>query len=817
MTTNNKITCYITGKSRPDTPEERVRQNVSRELVEKYGYPKNHIDLEFHIQRGSNKKGEALDIVIFHNESKKQNNIFLIIETKAPTIKIYDDQVFSYATATTASWCAWTNGNIWNYWKTNIGTKKTTKFTEVWDIPHYSQKLGSLNKSQLTLPSNLVDIFQKLHDYIYANSNIKKPDRITTNVINILFCKIYDELNFEEYCKFYVRLDENDEPDMEATFKEIKILFQEVKTKYKDIFYDSDSIEFDRNTVVEIVSKFQKFAFLNSSIDSIGAAFEVFANESLKEDNGQFFTPKQVVKFAVDFIDPKPEEFVIDPACGSGGFLIEALKNVGRKLDEKLNSRLPIDRIINYKRDIFAKYFFGIDQERDLVKITKAYMAIVGDGSGGIFSENSLEDMKNWRSVNRKELKSNQFNILITNPPFGKDIKVTGKLLEQYDLASIWEEKNEKFQITIPKKIKNSVRPSVLFIERCYQLLNKENSRMAIVLPVGDLSNDEDRYVKTWILNNLKILGVVQLPSETFQPYTGTQTCILFAEPKRNNDEYTLFMAQAEKVGKNQRGKDLYKRNNDGSLVLDSNGDKTLDNDLIEILDDYKNYTTGKKINSQFSFLVDSKDLQKSLLPNFHNPKYAGLNLTQNKKKVSIDKLGNLCHKVYTPPRTKRIYVEPKYGVPFLSGTHITQMIPQNLKFISKTETKNIEDYIVYEGDIVITRVGTMGIVRLIGKDLDGFAVSDNINIIKINKGLIDPEYVFSILNSKLGVQSVKKISKGSVQNYNTPKAIKDIDIPILSEPEYSEIVNTIKSSEEERYNAVSKILKANDIINSYS
>lgn len=815
--TKSKIQCFISGKSRPDTPEERVRQNVLQQLVEDYGYPKENIDVEYSIQRGSNKNGEAADIVIFHSKKKNQNNIYLIIETKAPSVKIYDNQVFSYVTATTASWCAWTNGTIWNYWKTNIGTKQTTKFTEVWDIPYYEQKLGSLKKENLVPPINIIEVFKKLHDYIYANSNIKKPDRITTNIINVLFCKIYDELNYEEYCKFYVRLNDNDEPDIDSTYKEIKALFKEVKTKYKDIFYESDAIEFDKNTVLEIVSKFQKYAFLNSEIDSIGAAFEVFTNESLKEDNGQFFTPRQVVKFIVDFLQPKPEEYIIDPACGSGGFLIEALKEVGSILDEKLSKRLPPDRLVTHKRNLFAKYFFGLDQERDLVKITKAYMSIVGDGSGGVFAENSLEERKNWETVNRNELAHNKFNVILTNPPFGKDIKVTGKLLEQYDLARFWDSNGTSFSLPSTKRFRSALRPSILFIERCYQLLNKENGRMGIVLPVGDISNDEDEYVKEWILNKFKIIGVVQLPSETFQPWTGTQTCLLFAEPGKTTDvDYNIFMAQAEKVGKNQRGKDLYKRSETGSLILDDEGNQILDNDLIDIVQDYKLFLSGKKLKTKQSFVVSSKNLKNSLLPNYHNPKNSLLIQNTTKRKVTYEKLDDLCLRVYTPPRTKRVYVEPQFGVPFLSGTNITQLIPQNLKYISKTETKNIEQYIVEEGDIVITRVGTMGIVKLIGKDLEGYAVSDNINIIKVDREKIDPEYLFSILNSNIGIQSVKKVSKGSVQNYNTPKAIKNMTVPIVPEPDYSEIVNNVRKAEEERYNAVTKILKADDIFNSY-
>ena len=810
-----KIKCFITGKERNDTPEEKVRQEVLKKIHNEYGYPKDLIDVEYPIQRGSKKKQtEAADIVIFNNKKKAQNNIFIIIETKAPSVKKFDDQLLSYVTATTASWCSWTNGSDWLYFKTNIGTSKVTKFNEVWDIPHYQQKLGSLKKENLVPPKNIVDIFQKLHDYIYANSNIKKPDRITTNIINLLFCKIYDELALDSYCKFYIRLNSKDEPDVNKTHKEICDLFSEVKKNYKDIFYESDSIEFDKNTVLEIVSKFQKYSFINSAVDSIGAAFEVFTNESLKEDNGQFFTPRQVVKFVVDILDPQPEEDIIDPACGSGGFLIESLKHVGAKIDDKLKSRFTADKIVSHKRNLFAKHFFGLDQERDLVKITKAYMAIVGDGSGGIFSENSLENPSKWENVNRKELKLNNFNVIVTNPPFGKDIKVTGKLLEQYDLANQWEFDGKKFSKL--SKLKSAVRPSILFLERCIQLLDK-NGRMGIVLPVGDISNDEDAFVKQWLLENALVTAIIQLPAETFQPYTGTQTCLVFLEKGKPSKAYQVFMAQSEKVGKNQRGKDIYKRNPDGSIILDENENLILDNDLTDILHDYQRYLSGEKKFSKLSFLVDSKKLLESLLPNYHNPKNSVIISKTSRKKIQYDSIGNLCTRVYTPPRTKRVYVEPQYGTAFLSGTHITQIIPQNLKYISNTQTKNLKEYIINEGDIVITRVGTMGIIRLIGKDLDGYAVSDNINIIKVNRDKIDPEYLFAILYSKIGKQSVRKVAKGSVQNYNTPKAIRNIQIPILNDPEYSNIVQSIIDAEEKRWKAIQSTMNAENILNSFT
>lgn len=815
-----KLVDFINNKLRDDTPEERVRQNYVRILHEKYSYPKEMMETQFPIQRGSKgKKAEFADIAIFYSSSKKQSNIFMIVETKSPSIKQFDYQLASYVTATTAQWSVWTNGTITYYFKTNIGTKNVTAFSEIWDIPHYTQRLGAPKKIDLIEPTNLVKTFQTLHDWIWANSNIKKPDRITANLINILFCKIYDELSFDQFCKFFVILDKDEMPDADSTAKNLFEIFSDVKKKYSDILYSSDTIEFDKNTILEIVSKFQKYSFMRSDVDAIGSAFEVFVSDSLREEYGQFFTPRQVVKFMVEIINPGPDELIIDPACGSGGFLIQVLHKLREKIETEFKDRLPPDKLSELKRRVYSKSIFGIDQERDLAKISKAYMAIVGDGSGGIFAENSLNSPKHWDTINREEIKLGNFNVVLTNPPFGKDIKVQGELLKQFDLAKIWKINDNQFVIPdINTPVKVSVRPSILFLERCIQFLNKKETgcRMGIVLPVGDLSNDEDRNVKEWLLKKTRIFAIIQLPSETFQPYTGSQTCLLFLEPQENcSYTHTVFMAQAKHIGKDRRGKAIYKRSDDGSLILDKNRCPIIDDDLKIILDDYKKYLAGTEI-SKFSFLINGQKLMESLLPNYHNPENALIIQQSSQKKVETRPLDSLCNDIFTPPRTKRVYVESKFGIPFLSGSNITQFIPQNVKFISSTQTKNLEKYIVHEGDIVTTRVGTMGIVRYIGKELDGYAVSDNITIIRVNKEQIRPEYVFAILFGKIGKKVITRLSKGSIQNYNTPRALKKIDIPILPEPQYSQIVHLIEQSESARVASIDNMLEAETTIETF-
>jgi len=111
-----KIKCFITGKMRNDTPEERIRQFYAKKLHEEYGYPKELMDIEYPIQRGSKKTGEAADIVIFHSKEKTQKNIFIVVETKSLSVKHPDNQALSYTTATTAVWAMWTNGDNFVYY-----------------------------------------------------------------------------------------------------------------------------------------------------------------------------------------------------------------------------------------------------------------------------------------------------------------------------------------------------------------------------------------------------------------------------------------------------------------------------------------------------------------------------------------------------------------------------------------------------------------------------------------------------------------------------------------------------------------------------
>jgi type I restriction enzyme M protein len=187
-------------------------------------------------------------------------------------------------------------------------------------------------------------------------------------------------------------------------------------------------------------------------------------------------------------------------------------------------------------------------------------MAIIGDGRGGIFCENSLLPPEQWNSKTRSKIELGKFDVLLTNPPFGAKIPVKGEeILRQYELGFKWKFNKETKQWERTNKLQDAQPPQILFIERCLQLL-KPGGRMAIVLPDGILGNVTDGYIRKVILNKAKILAVVDMPLETFQPSTSTKTSLLFLQKKKEGEEvdnYPIFMAVAEKCGHTRRGRPI--------------------------------------------------------------------------------------------------------------------------------------------------------------------------------------------------------------------------------------------------------------------
>ena len=612
---DGKICDYIDGSFRNDTPEEYVRQTIEKRLVNEHKYLVSQIKIEYTLQVGSRKP--RADIVIWEKgvEKQAQGNIKLIIECKKETIdpnnaKDGIGQLKSYmSVCPNCEWGMWTNSVNKFVFRKIINEKGNIDFMEYNDIPSADGNLDDVNRpSRKSLKNasddNLLFVFKTCHNHIYVNDGLQKQPAFF-ELLKVIFCKIEDERNIPNPLEFYTTSEERSNPDGQLTVqKRISNIFQRVKKRHGKIFDANDEIKLTPRSLAYIVSELQRYSLLNTNIDIKGKAYEEIVGANLRGDRGEFFTPRNVMKMTVEMINPQLNERVADTSCGTGGFVVTAMTHVIRQIDEQFIAELGVEKndwnadIIRAYQDkiseVAGSYFFGFDINPDLVKATKMNMVMNNDGSGNIFQTNSLLPPHQWtdefktrladalgiqKSTIRNHKTIGFFDVIVTNPPFGSKIPIKDKnILEQYDLAHIWENDKVSGTWTMTDRLQSSVSPEILFIERCTQFL-VPGGRMGIVLPDSILGSPGLGYIREWMIQNHRIVSSIDLHVDTFQPRNGTQTSVLFLQKKTQEQkdkeeksgqmsDYNIFMAMVEKIGHDKRGNPLFKRDKEGNEIL---------------------------------------------------------------------------------------------------------------------------------------------------------------------------------------------------------------------------------------------------------
>ena len=648
-----KVRDYIDGKIRKETPEEYVRQTVEKRLVIEHKYPKSCIAVEYMIKMGNGKK--RADIVIFPKDSisddlKNQHNIQIIIECKKETVKPTDkkegvEQLKTYmAACSNCKWGMWTNGKHKTVYKKTIDAKGEIVFDECNDIP---SAVGTTNENErpkreiLTKATddNLLFTFRTCHDVIYVNDGYQKADAFF-ELLKIIFCKIQDERNLFKPVEFYTTSVERNFPDGQLTvYNRISKIFEEVKRRNSKIFDANDTIKLEPRTVAKIVGELQKYSLLNTNIDYKGKAYEEIVGANLRGDRGEFFTPRNVMHMAVDMINPIAGEKILDSSCGTGGFIVTAMNAVISKLTAELERQhgkkedwpVEIQQLFNTEISKMAsENFFGFDINPSLVKATKMNMVMNNDGSGNIIQLNTLLPPAEWAENKKKQLAHalgisvdsilnyktiGLFDVIVTNPPFGTKIPIDDQqILEQFELAHIWSNVSDKgWQMTT--SLRSSVPPEQLFIERIIQLL-KPGGRAAIVLPDSILSSPGLEFIRVWLLKNTHIIASVDLHADTFQPHNGTQCSILFVVKKTKEEmdeekalnqilDYDVFMAMIDHIGHDKRGNTIYKRDDEGNLIMEHREELVKDIDAEGNVVYRKEAFDEKIINDQTILVAD--------------------------------------------------------------------------------------------------------------------------------------------------------------------------------------------------------------------
>ena len=601
---------YVDGTFRKDTPEEYVRQTIEKRLINEHKYKREQIKIEFSVKSGSRRR--QVDIVVFPKDSPQmtQEQVWLIVECKEEKVSPKNktegvEQLKSYMSAClNCEWGLWTNGKYKEVLR-KVRTEERYEFQEYNDIPAADGSLDDVdrpkrNTLKKAYEDNLMMVFKSCHNYIYANDGFEKEIAFF-EFLKLIFCKTLDEQNVGKSLEFYARSGERANPDGQLTVqKRISKIFERVKTQFPQIFEANHKIELEPRSLAWIVSELQSYSLLETHVDVKGKAYEELVGANLRGDRGQFFTPRNIMRMAVEMVNPKPEEKVCDTSCGTGGFLVTAMNHIIEQLKREVTNDLGLgevewsadqrtivrDRI----RQIVASDFYGFDISLGLVKATKMNMVMNNDGSGNIYQNNSLLPPHEWSQELKEELADalkievesvtnsdsiGFFDVIVTNPPFGSEIPVRDPhILEQFDIGHIWH-KDEEARWKMSDALQASVPPEQIFIERCLQFL-KPDGRLAIVMPDSILSNPGLGYIRQWLLEKTRIVASIDLHVDTFQ--NGTQTSVLILQKKTQeeiNEEryarrltpYNIFMAMVEKVGHDRRGNTLFKRDRDGNEI----------------------------------------------------------------------------------------------------------------------------------------------------------------------------------------------------------------------------------------------------------
>jgi type I restriction enzyme M protein len=574
---------YISGEQIRATPEEiDAVQIFARRLVDDYGYPKSHVQTrpQFRVRRrpSDEEKSYPVDIAVFKSDRRTEDDLYLIVECKKKNRKDGLAQLKIYMSLSPAEIGVWFNGQDHIYLRKIIHKDGRQTYEELPNIPRFGQRvedIGLFRRKDLKRPSNLKAVFRDIRNHLAGNvTGITRDEALAQEIVNILFCKIHDEVNTGMNDLLTFRSGHGEKPK-EVRKRIVDYFESQVKREYSDVFSDRDVISLDAENLVYVVGELQNYCIVEAERDAVGDAFEVFIGPALRGGEGQFFTPRNVVQMIIDILDPEPSEMIIDPASGSGGFLIIALEHVWQKLEfqakEKGWSAVQLER---KKRDVATKYFRGIDKDSFLAKVTKAYMAIIGDGRGGVFCENTLVPPTEWQHAAQDAIKLGTFDVVMTNPPFGTKIPIKGtNVLSQFDMAHKWKKDKKTGAIERTATLHEDQAPQILFLERCLQLL-KKGGRLGIVLPESILGNPSYAPLLTWLLERATIKAIVALPEALFKTSgkggTHTKVCALFLEKGAPSGEQDMnvFMADAKWCGHDSRGNPTIRTGEKGEAVL---------------------------------------------------------------------------------------------------------------------------------------------------------------------------------------------------------------------------------------------------------
>ena len=612
------------------------------------------------------------------------------------------------------------------------------------------------------------DRLSRIHDFLYANGSSRVGSSIAKefgHIVNALSHEAKTSskpLILDPITKKLILDADNDA--CKETAARVRNLFSKYRGKSPNIDNDAE-IESSDLCIARVVAELDGIDLLDSRRDWIGDALEKFRTLEAKRLGGQFFTDQRVTELAMDLIEfDSDSDSLVDICSGTGGFLLAAARRIPTSAKK-------------------TPHLIGVEVDDELVRAGRRSLGHLFRNVS-IERADSLRSSGEWPEQISALLPDNSQTRLASNPPFGTKIRIVDKaILDRFELARSWSKKREGMW-TISRTPKPT-SPDILFIERNLQLA-RPGGKIVLVLPYQILSGPQLEYVREWMMRHAYIRAVIDCPSETFQPWTGTKTGLILLEKREkplesshDSEDYKVFMSVGHKIGHDRRGKPVF--NDIGEI----------DSDFPSIGSAFNAFRQGKKNMTDLhsgSFVLSIK---KILQHDEIRLNASSFTLESNEAKSVVDALaarpgwklstiGNEVDSIFFPNRFKRTYVQASEdgAIPFLGGSQILSIEPADGKFVRQGDP-HIGMCIVSPGWVLVTRSGSTGIVSSVPDHWEGFAVSEHVIRIVPREGGLPAGYIESYLSSELGQVLISSGVFGSVIDEITPDHIRDIPIPI--------------------------------------
>ncbi|WP_349425515.1 N-6 DNA methylase [Microbacterium sp. LWS13-1.2] len=612
---------------------------------------------------------------------------------------------------------------------------------------------------------------RRVHDHLYANANIKLPEDLQAEVAKVIQTLTWLAVVGDEPQLDRPTVDAalaGDRETVDSIARDVRASFTAYNSSLRRYPRSEAALKLDNSSLGFIVGALNDVDMSDATRDWLGDALEVFRSTAAKRLGGQFFTDQRVTSMAVDLLEfDANTDDLVDICAGTGGFLIAGARHAQAQGTNQ------------------APRLVGVEVDPSLAHLANSTLHHLADfPADAVFNADSFREPAQWPLALRRTIVPGTHRRLATNPPFGQKITIKDpRVLERFELGHVWARGASSW---VKSRRTGPTPPDILFLERNIDLAIPGEGRLAIVLPYQILSGPKLGYVRDWLLRNTKLIAVVDLPDDTFQPWTGTKTSVIVCERREepltqwDGEEYPVFMAVSRQIGHDRRG----------NPITDDNG--LIVCDLPDISRAFKLYREGGEPSLAYSeaFIVSAAqitwDSDLRINAAYYEPRstrtLSSLHELTADGSFDLTTIGAVTNGIFFPGRFKRNYVAPGPGaVPFLGGTNVTQMLPTNRKYVSATD-RRLNELTVKAGWILVTRSGSTGIVSSVPPSWEGYAMSEHVIRIVPNEDVLPAGYVEAYLRSHMGQALLAQGIFGSVIDEITPEHIASMPIPVPSD-----------------------------------